>query len=175
MDELPPKRMDDTVITPLLDALAAATVDRNATVAFAAEVASKGFPATLPPIVSEGKIDDGRAGFVANIVCDPEQANQQFGALGFGLQLHLPNLVTLTEMRSELQRIVSSHDRPEIEYLLVTAGGPDREGIRYPAEELFAALLMQDQDCVVSAVHVRCVTLHLWSAAEVRQIDVERA
>jgi hypothetical protein len=129
---------------------------------------------TEPPIVIEGRTPDNAAGFVANVICSPEEARQLAGGLGFIFLLHVPRQMSDSEMREELMRIVTSHDKEEIDHLLLTVGGPDRQGIRYPAEEVFGALLVQRDGLEVTAEHLDRVTLHLWSDAQVHEIRVRR-
>jgi hypothetical protein len=69
-----------------------------------------------------------------------------------------------------LSRIVHDHDKAEIEHLLVTAGGPDRLGVRYPGEELLAAFIAEQEELAISVNHLRRLTLHLWAGRRI--IDV---
>ena len=84
----------------------------------------------------------------------------------------MPEPLTTADLRAEFERVVLSHDKPEIESLLVTAGGPDRKGIRYPAEELVAAQLVEADDLELETSHIREVRLHLWGSSEIRDIRV---
>lgn len=174
MQEQPPKRTDASLLDPLLDALGDAHVDHAAHRALSDEIAKRGFPDVLPPIMTEGKTPDGDAGFIANVACEPEQAHERFGELGFGIQLHMPRQVTATDVAGELSRLVSKHDKPEIEALVITAGGPDRNGVRYPAEEAFASLAVTDGESAIEAAYLTQVRLHLWSACTIHDIRIKR-
>lgn len=172
LDELPPKRWDDSVIEPLLDAIAACKVDHAAIARLIQEVADRGLPQVLPPVIQTGKTTDESAGFVANAMVGPTEGARFSTGLGFEVQLHLPEQVTYSSAKANLDRIVDQHDQPEIEHLLLTAGGPDRRGMRFPGEEVVAGFLAEQPDLAVEADHLRRVTLHLWSARRIVELPV---
>jgi hypothetical protein len=172
LDDLPPKRTDDEIVDELLDLIAASRVDHQGHAKMMESVAQHGFPEHYPPIMATGKTAGEKAGFVANIALPPERAGELPGGLGFQLQLHAPMPVTKAMAMTELSRIVEQHDQPHIEHLVVTAGGPDRNGIRYPTEELIAALLFEEEPPAVKAAHLKRVTVHLWSRRETIDVAV---
>ena len=51
-----------------------------------------------------------------------------FTLAGFDIALAYTTLLTAEEAWSEVQRLVDSHDKPGVDLLLVTAGGPDANG-----------------------------------------------
>lgn len=93
--------------------------------------------------------------------------------LGFEVQLHLPEQVTYSSARANLNRIVNQHDLPQIQHLLLTAGAPDRTGTRFPGEEVIAAFLAEQSGFSVEAEHLQRVTLHLWSTRRIVDVPVE--
>ncbi len=86
----------------------------------------------------------------------------------------MPRQRVESELHGEAQRIVTAHDKPEIEHLLITVGGPDIDGIRYPGEEILGAFVAEGPSLTIEAEHLRSVTMHLWSAAEVIEVEVSR-
>jgi len=171
LDDLPPKRWDDSIIEPLLDVIADCKVDHAAIARLIQEVAERGFPQVLPPVVETGKTRDELAGFVANAVLGPTEGARFSTGLGFEVQLHLPEQVTYGSAKANLDRIVRQHDQPQIEHLLLTAGGPDRVGTRFPGEEVIAGFLAEQPGLCVEVEHLQRVTLHLWSARRI--VDVQ--
>jgi hypothetical protein len=83
--------------------------------------------------------------------------------------------VTLSDAFARLQNIVRSHDRPEIDHILVTAGGPDTRGYRYPAEEAIANLLLCSANSGVEAKYIKRVTMHIWHSKVIADIVVTPA
>jgi hypothetical protein len=174
LDELPPKRWDNSIIEPLLDAIAECRVDHAAIARLNREIADRGFPQVMPPVIQTGKLADESAGFVANALLGPTEGARFSTGLGFEVQLHLPEHVTYGSAKANLNRIVNQHDQPRIDHLLLTAGGPDRTGVRFPGEEVIAAFLAEQPDLYVQAVHLRRVTLHLWSTRRIVEVPVRR-
>lgn len=173
--DLPPKRSDDSIIDPLLDAIAACQVDFQAIKALNAQIAERGFPQVMPPVIATGTTPDETAGFVANVLLEPTEGLRFSSGLGFEVQLSRPIHVTMSEAITRLQHIVRDHDQPEIDHLLLTAGAPDSTGYRYPAEEAIAKFLLQDTKLVVSTRYLKQVTVHLWFSREIAQIPVIRS
>jgi hypothetical protein len=172
LDGLPPKKRDDTLIEPLLKLLEESTVDHDANKALIQHVAANGFPSVMPPVFVTKSTPDNTAGFSINIVCEPSQAASLPGGLGFVIDLHAPQQMTTSEAVTELQRIVDDHDKGHIDHLLVTAGGPDRRGIRYPAEEAFASLLTSADGVVITAKHLKSLTIHFWSDGDALMLPI---
>lgn len=169
---LPPKNWDDSLINPLLDEIADCRVDREGIARLIAEVAERGFPQTRPPVVATASLPNDVAGFVANAVAAPHSSAQFSTGLGFEVDLARQNDLTESVVRAHLDRLVTSHDKPQIQHLLITAGGPDVEGFRYPGEELAAGFLAQLPDLSVKAKSLQKVTLHFWSARQIGCLPV---
>jgi len=82
--------------------------------------------------------------------------------------------VTYGSAKANLDRIVSQHDQPRIEHLLLTAGGPDRTGTRFPGEEVIAGFLAEQPGLYVEVDHLQRGTLHLWSARRIVEVPVRQ-
>src|SRR5262249_19233195 len=121
LSELPPRRSDDSIVEPLLDALDACTVD--------------GAPAVPgQPVVSvgEGQTPGGEASFVVNLAAPNSLEGEVFRRFGFDIHLQMQMQLSEIDLRSKMEDVVRGHEKPEIDHLLVTAGGPDRDGLCYP-------------------------------------------
>ncbi len=173
--DLPPKRSDDSIVDPLLDAIAACKVDFQAIQALNAQIAERGFPQVMPPVIATGTTPDKSAGFVANVLVERAEGIRFSTGLGFEVQLSRPICVTVSEAAARLQRIVRDHDRPQIDHLLLTAGAPDLTGYRYPAEEAIAKFLLQDTEFAVPTKHLKQISVHLWFSREIAQVPVIRS
>jgi hypothetical protein len=173
LDDLPPRRSDDTIIKPLLDAMADCVVDREALADYFAETGGR--PPTVgsqgPPL-SKGEISDGLAGFVANVVA-PTGIGLGDG-LGFAVQLTMGDRVPLSRALGVLQKLVTDHDKAEISHLLVSAGAPDRRGRRFVGEEAVARFLLDHGEVTVRANCIERVSVHLWGERSIHEIRVEQ-
>ena len=88
-----------------------------------------------------------------------------FTVSGFEIGLAYTTVITASGAWAEVQRLVTSHDRPGVDLLLISAGAPDRHGNVYPAEEALAAFLLNNPVGLTQApVHIKQVVLHSWSS-----------
>jgi len=71
---------------------------------------------------------------------------------------------------AELQRLVEKHDRPTVQELVVTVGGPDRMGYVYPAEEAVLDLMLTQFPAVTQPGNLRRVYLHGWGTGRILQV-----
>jgi hypothetical protein len=172
LSDLPPKRWDDSVIEPLLDAISACHVDHAAVAQLNAEIAERGFPQVMPPVIQTGTTADQAAGFVANALLGPLGGMRFSTGLGFEVQLSRQRDITPNDAYDLLTRIVNAHDQPQIDHLLLTAGGPDTTGYRYPSEEAIAGFLLGEAELKLYVKHLKRVTLHLWFARRIVDIPV---
>lgn len=169
---LPPKQGDDRLVGPLLDEIEACKVDFEASAQLSAQIATEGFPQVMPPLLQTGKVEvEGEsAGFVVNVVADQEAVFPT--GLPFEMRLAKQADVTAASAVEHLQRLVSSHDKGEIDALVVTAGGPDRFGRVFPVEEASMAFLLGLEGVEVRATDIRSVYVHLWSGRDVAEVAV---
>ena len=70
----------------------------------------------------------------------------------------------------ELARLVKRHDKPEIQHLVVTVGGPNRRGLAYPSEGLLLDMALATGAPSLSPEHIQSVVLHSWSDGRVIEV-----
>jgi hypothetical protein len=107
------------------------------------------------------------AKFYAVPVTNAAPSTMLFSVAGFELGLAYTTHVTAKSAWAELQRLVDSHDKPGVDLLLVTAGGPDARGNVFPAEEAIANFVI-DHPLGFSRApnHIGRVILHSWSTGK---------
>ena len=69
----------------------------------------------------------------------------------------------------KLQERVRRKDKPSNEYLVISAGAPDRMGRCFLAEEVLAQFLI-DHPAPLRAEHLKAVILHFWSTGAAYEI-----
>jgi len=94
-------------------------------------------------------------------------------AVGFELRCMYTTLHSLDRERERLAQLVRCKDKPGKDWVLITVGGPDRDGAIHPAEELAAGLVLGDTDPIVCSSTQR-VLLHRWWYGDVWEIFPER-
>ena len=101
--------------------------------------------------------------FYANPLVGSAPDSSLFALRGFEIVLGYPSSHSVSAIRAELERLVVKHDKPGVDVLLVTCGGPARDGYTYPSEELVGRLFVDYGRPLDLAKHVKTVLLHFWS------------
>lgn len=89
--------------------------------------------------------------------------------MGFEFGLAFTTLHTRTQIRTAIAEAVKRKDRPENDWLLVTAGGPGKTGEAFYSEEVVAEFLT-DTALQVDPDHLQRVLLHRWMTGDVWEI-----
>lgn len=70
-----------------------------------------------------------------------------------------------SEWKALFDRILTK-DADGSDWLLISAGAPDKRGITYPSEEALAEFLLAHPHDLPELTHLKRVTLHLWGSAK---------
>ncbi len=161
--QLPPRATDHSIVEEIVDALARVKVDREEIAKLTTNIAAHGWPETLP--IGFAVVDEQHFGFQVAPVDGWQPSNALSEQLGFDLSLSYPLIIA--DIHSELQRLVSGHDNGKIDELLVVIGGPNRDGICFPAEHTFGPWLRENPIESLTAQHISSVTAHVWLSGDV--------
>jgi len=173
--ELPPRATDDSTVQDLIEALEQTEVDMDQAARINAEVSEQGFPEQLTQELKDGLgiVDNDRFGFQVAPVDSWQPRDPLSAQLGFNVVMSLPLMIQEGQhMRTEVQRLVSNHDRGRINQLLIIIGGPNREGISFPSEYVLVSWLREGPIEPVSAQHIEQVSVHSWISGEIFEIPV---
>ncbi|MEY2476029.1 MAG: hypothetical protein QOG87_1344 [Actinomycetota bacterium] len=91
------------------------------------------------------------------------------GQTGFELDLAFTTTHTPDTEWDRLLSLVKRKDKPDNDWLLITAGGPDRTGNIHPAEEIAAEVLI-DNPRPVATNELARVLLHRWAAGDIWEL-----
>ena len=133
-----------------------------------ADIAAYGFPEKFPSGFTI--IDTHRFGFQVTPVEGWQPSNFLSEQLGFDLSMSYT--LAITNVHSELQRLVSGHDNGKMDALLVVVGGPNRDGICFPAEHIFGPWLKENLVEPLTAQHISRVTAHMWLSGDVLNLPL---
>jgi hypothetical protein len=170
---LPPKRSDRELAVSLVDCLRQLNLDRPRMEQLSARIASDGFPPTFPDWYPFRWLPGNEAGFQVSLLPKETAPSLQRQSLGFECRLHMSMFIDSPFVMREIQRLVKKHDKPGIDWLILTVGAPDPDGCVYPGEEVMYKLVEGDTGPVV-ADHIRRVLLHRWSTGEQREFRLLR-
>lgn len=93
-----------------------------------------------------------------------------FNVAGFELGLAYTSRHSALDEAARLAKRISEKDRAGSEWLLISAGAPDKLGATYPAEEALAQFLITHGDLHVEPENLKRVTMHFWSTG--RAVDL---
>jgi hypothetical protein len=112
---------------------------------------------------SEGRVS---AGVLQEIAPSPF-----YGRMGFELIQCQPTVLYSDDAWRRFQRLVSDHDKPGIDWLLITAGAPVGSGYAFPSDIVTALLVFEQASAgkALEADHIQKVYVHAWPF---RSIDV---
>jgi hypothetical protein len=171
---LPPKKTDSTLVEPLLHAMSEIRIDWEVWRTYNAKLQS-GPPAVGDQVptgyMGTTTTPDEEAMLTVNGVVDPLTPGVPPNG-PVNVQFNMTMQFTATEALALMQRLVTQHDKPQIDHLIIHVGAPDVDGWWYPAEEILARFVLERADVAVQATHMERVTVHLWQPAELVDIPV---
>ncbi len=95
--------------------------------------------------------------------------------MGFELAFVYNSVHRMSSLVSEWQRLINQHDKPGIQDLLFTVGGPDRSGFVHPADALLFDFMQSDPSAdVTERLHLKRVLVHYWATGKILQMYPER-
>jgi hypothetical protein len=86
--------------------------------------------------------------------------------MGFEIGFAFTTEHTAATAGSELERLINQHDNAETQWLLVSAGAPDKSGVTFPSEETIAKFVLEHPLPSASPRFIERVTLHFWGSGE---------
>lgn len=127
-------------------------------------VGDKGLPEQAPDLgithTSSG------ASFYAVPLTNAVPVTSLFSSAGFEIGLAYTTVHYASSGWLEIQRRIRDHDKPGIDWLLISVGAPDLRGVIHPSEEAFARFLISNPRPLTTPQHIHRVTMHLWSTGE---------
>lgn len=129
--------------------------------------------AALPPQMPPLGVESTAAGwqFYGTPLQVAVPASPFFGRMGFELAFAYSTEHTPEAGWAELARVVAQHDKPTVDELVLTVGGPDRAGYVYPSEEaVFDHILAHASAGALAATHVGRAFAHSWGTGRIVQL-----
>jgi hypothetical protein len=94
-----------------------------------------------------------------------------FTRMGFELGMAYGTTVDAAMGWDVLAGLVADHDQPGYDHLLVTIGGPDRDGLAYPGEELLGSEMLREPPRLAKPDHLSKVILHSWELGGITEVS----
>lgn len=167
-DQLPHKKSDEEAIEALVDRLGRF------------EPGTTGDPLGQPSDYSRalrnmGVVSSGFGClFYALPMHEAVPATDFFTHTGFELACLYESLHTATSIVGEIDRLVHQHDKKGVDWLLITASGPRRDGLIHPSEMTLANSLVRTKVPLASPRHIRRILLHFFPVGGVYELFPNR-
>jgi hypothetical protein len=109
--------------------------------------------------------------FYAVGMTDAVPATDFFAYTGFELGLPYTTTHSRRSLIDELIRVIRKHDdKPGIDHLLITAGGPDNDGLSFLSEHVLCAFMLEGKFELPPTTNLSKVVLHLWHTGAIVQL-----
>lgn len=160
--DLPPRSPEADALT---DSLASYRFDPE----FSSALGIGPMPAMAPPV--DIRSADGGWSFIATPFTASCPSTAFFRRFGFELSFHYPTVHTSEGLWAEISRLISKHDKPEVQELVVTVGAPDRSGVLYPGDTAMCDFILSNpKPLTCIARQLRRVLLHVWETGRIVQL-----
>jgi hypothetical protein len=91
-------------------------------------------------------------------------------SMGFEMGLAFQTDHEPASVWAEVQRLVSQHDQPSIDVLVISVGSPDRNGLIYPSEILLMDFALEHALPDLTIEHLKMINVHFWLDGRVIQL-----
>lgn len=135
-------------------------------------VTSTGLPPVAPDTLNINTTPSGWH-FCATPFLLSAPVSSFFDRMGFELSFIYTTQHTPSEIWSELSRRISQHDKPEINDLVFTIGGPNRSGFIHPSEEVIFDFMLSHPCPIPQPQHLQRVLAHSWETGRIFQFYPE--
>jgi hypothetical protein len=88
-----------------------------------------------------------------------------FSVAGYEVVLAYTTVHTATAISGCLDRLVRKHDKPGVDTLLITSGGPDRNGIMYPLEQMISDFYLA-HPIALKTDYISRIIMHRWPTGD---------
>lgn len=170
---LPPKRGDRDLVDALVKCMQEARIDRDRLAEVADQIAREGFPQEFPEGGAAIYWTPGKeAGFQVVPIAPSGLVGPFAKEMSFACELSMSTQVNESAVRTELERLIRQHDQEGIDHLLITLGGPDQDGLVYPAEEQLVALFADNVLQSPPVKHLKRVSSHAFRSGGICEFTV---
>jgi hypothetical protein len=163
---LPFRKTDTVAIAEVISALESYSLDFEQLI-----IAPGGLPEKLPEIAL-AHTSHGCA-FYAGPMLDAVPNSQFFNSLGFEFGFAYTTHHNREEGWLEIARLIEKHDKPGIDHLLITVGGPNNKGLGFLTEEVLWAFMLEEPIAPVKPSYLATVTVHVWGTGAIVELIPE--
>lgn len=163
---LPRPPQDNLAYNALIDAITSLVVHR------AALWQEDSVPLRSPPSPSDIGIVTTPMGDQAYAlpINDDYRASRFMSRMGFDLILGYTTTYRLAEVQQSVRDLIARKDKPGNEWLLITAGGPNAQGLTFAGEEFVAGMIFAHEFEFTPPSNIRRIVLHRWGSGDALEL-----
>jgi hypothetical protein len=162
-DTRPPKKSDDVAVEELIQALSKYTPDIDSLrVQF-----STGMPPEMPSLNTGNTTKD--ATFYAIPFLGSAPSGPFASISGYEIELAYTTTHTASSVSAVMEKLVSDHDQDGVDTLLITSGGPDRNGMMHPLEQVLSDFYLENPK-ELQTNFIKSVILHRWPTGDAYEL-----
>ena len=157
----PRSATEDMAYEGLIDAIRTLIVDRSL-------LWQEGPRPSTPPSPSDIGIQTTPFGDSAHAapVNDDYQPTRFMARMGFDLVLGYTTVYRLSEVQELMRNLIRRKDKAGNDWLLITAGGPNAQGLTFAGEEFVAGLLFDHEFAFPPPSNIERILLHRWGVGD---------
>ena len=158
-DTRPPRKNDDVAVEELIEALS----QYRPNVEDLRTQFSTGMPPQMPPLGTGSAPKD--ATFYAVPMLNSIPVGPFTSISGYDVVLAYSTKHTASSVSAVVEKLVRDHDKEGVDTLLITSGGPDRDGVMHPMEQVISDFYLQNPK-VLKTDYISRVIMHLWPTGD---------
>jgi hypothetical protein len=158
-DTRPPSKNDDVAAEELIEALS----QYRPNVEALRTQFSAGMPPQMPPLGTGSASKD--ATFYAVPMLNSIPVGPFTSISGYNIVLAYSTQHTASSVAAVVEKLVQDHDKEGVDTLLITSGGPDRDGVMHPLEQILSDFYLQNPK-TLKTDHINHVIMHRWPTGD---------
>lgn len=163
----PPRPSNRAQIAAVIDALANYRMDPNAFM-YQPEHPDEGMPERLDNVAFD-RSSPGTM-FYALPMQGAAPSSMLFLRTGFEIGMAYSTSDNADAIWQELLRVVRDHDQDTTDHLLITVGGPNKEGFIFPSESYLIDVALSAAEPLRELRHLSRVSLHFWENGRIVEL-----
>jgi hypothetical protein len=162
-DSRPPRKSDGAAAEELIDALSNYRPDMDSLRA----AFSRGMPPQMPAIASGQTLRN--ATFYSIPFLSAVPTGPFMSVTGYDIALAYTTTHTVSTVCRVVEKLVADHDKEGVDTLLITSGGPDRQGVLHPAEQVVSDFYLKNSR-ELKTKFISSVVLHRWPSGDAYEL-----
>jgi hypothetical protein len=158
-DTRPPRKNDDVAAEELIEALS----QYRPNVETLRTQFSTGMPPQMPPLGTGSAPKD--ATFYAVPMLNSSPVGPFTSISGYDVALAYSTKHTASSVAAVVEKLVRDHDKEGVDTLLITSGGPDRDGVMHPMEQVISDFYLQNPR-VLKTDYIKRIIMHRWPTGD---------